>query len=182
MNKREFGMFINALKTFYPREKLLPNQEAMELWYEMLKDISYQAASKALQKWVATEKWSPTIADIRSTVSGLENETAEDWASAWQEVTRAISRCGIYRETEALESMDEITRECVKAIGWKNICNSEEIGVERGHFRTMYEQRSEKVNAAKSIPDRLRSPIESRLAEGNNNVLSMGEVLKGLTG
>ena len=34
MNKQEFSLFTMALKTYYPRENLLPNTQAMELWYQ----------------------------------------------------------------------------------------------------------------------------------------------------
>ena len=50
VDKKEFGMFTAALKTYYPREdKLLPNQEAMELWYRQLQDIPYIVAETADQ-------------------------------------------------------------------------------------------------------------------------------------
>ena len=163
MEPKEFGMWADALKTYYPRERILPNKQAMDLWYQMLRDINYQDATKALQRWVATERWSPSIADIRKTVAGLTDTTLGDWASAWNEVTRAVHRCGSYRESEALESMDAMTRECVLAIGWQNICNSTEIGVERGHFRTMYEQRRERVLKARSTPQKLQTTVEAML-------------------
>lgn len=165
MNSKQFSDWADALKTYYPREHLFPNDQSMSLWYQMLKDLDYNDAVKALQRWVATERWSPSIADIRGMVNQMSDSTVGDWSSAWDEVTRAINRCGIYRESEALDSMSETTKECVKAIGWKNICNSEEIGVERGHFRTMFEQRNQRIRTTKSIPDWLRSPVETKVLD-----------------
>ena len=65
MNRKEFALFASALRTYYPREKLLPNEQAMELWFNQLQDIPYKVAELTLNKWVATNKWSPSIADIR---------------------------------------------------------------------------------------------------------------------
>ena len=57
MNKKEFGIFAAALKTYYPKEQILPNQQAMELWYRELCDIPYITAEAALRKWVVISKW-----------------------------------------------------------------------------------------------------------------------------
>jgi len=155
MNKKEFAIFTDAMRTYYPKEKVLPNEQAMALWYDRLKDLDYQDAANALNRWVSTEKWSPSIADIRKAVSEMRRDTVDDWTEGWNQVTRAISKYGYPDEPGALASMNEITRDCVKAIGWKNICDSEEIGVERGHFRMMYEQRKERVRKLEVIPDAL---------------------------
>lgn len=167
MTKQEFGIIANALKTYYPRERILPNKEALELWYERLKDLNYQDVSMALNRWVDEEKWSPSIADIRSMCVKInDSESSNEWVDAWGEVERAIRNHGYYREQAALDSMSPITRLCVKAIGWKNICLSEEIGVERGHFRSMYESKSKSVQKAKQIQHSLRTPDESNMLDG----------------
>lgn len=172
MDKKEFAVFVNAMRTYFPREKLLPNNAAMELWFDALQDLDYRAASDALKRWAATEKWSPSIADIRSGVSQVYNpEVALDWADGWQEVTRAISKYGSWNKSAALESMSPVTRQCVMSIGWENICGSENISVERGHFRTMFSEKTERREKARQIPDSLKSPAEKML-------LDFGERLK----
>ena len=71
MTRDEFSIFANALRTYYAKENLLPNKQAMELWYQALKDLSYSLASAALGKWSQTSRWSPTIADIRETAADI---------------------------------------------------------------------------------------------------------------
>lgn len=175
MDFKQFVKWADALKTYFPREKLLPSKEAMTLWYQMLKDIEYMDAVNALNRWVSTERWSPSIADIRKTVAEMHRDTVDDWTEGWNQVTRAISKYGYTDQPGALASMDDITRECVKAIGWTNICNSEEIGVERGHFRTMYEQRKDRVRKSEVIPNALKNPVELKL-------VGVGKSLDELTG
>ena len=77
MDKKEFGLFAMALKTYYPKEQLLPNTQAMELWYKHLKDIPLPIAEMALQKWVATNKWSPTICEIYDKIEKIHWEAYE---------------------------------------------------------------------------------------------------------
>ena len=71
MDKKEFATFTMALKTYYPRENLLPNDQAMTLWFSQLQDIPFEVAQAGLQKWVATNKWSPSIADIREMYTSI---------------------------------------------------------------------------------------------------------------
>lgn len=77
MTKKEFATFAMALQTYFPREQLLPNQQAMELWYMQLKYLPLPIAEMALQKWVATNKWSPSISEILSKVEKIHWEAYE---------------------------------------------------------------------------------------------------------
>ena len=76
MTPKEFSSFVMALRTYYSKENILPNEQAIKLWYEELKDIPSFVADAALRKWVATNKWSPTIAEIRATAT--EIQTGDD--------------------------------------------------------------------------------------------------------
>lgn len=159
MNKKEFALFASALRTYYPREKLLPNEQAMELWFNQLQDIPYKLAELTLNTWVATNKWSPSIADIREKATGLTHGAVKDWGEAWQEVLRAISKYGQYQELEALESMSETTRRVVDRLGFRNICLSEEIQVDRANFRMIYEQETQREKEEAQIPQKLKALI-----------------------
>lgn len=159
MDKKEFSIFVMALKTFYPRENLLPNNQAMELWYRQLQDIPYQIAEAALNKWVATNKWSPSIADIREIATSIKLGDVPDWGEGWNQVQSAIRRFGMYRVDEAMNSFDPLTRECVERLGFKNICISENPATERANFRMVYEQLAQRKHVDAQIPDNLKQLI-----------------------
>lgn len=159
MDKKEFATFAMALKTYYPKEQLLPNQQAMELWYKQLEDIPYHVAETALQKWVAINKWSPSIAEIREAVTDISKERIPDWSEAWENVLKAVRTYGSYQPVEALESLDERTRSCVRRIGFRNICMSENISVERANFRRIYEATAERDAQEMALPAPLREKI-----------------------
>lgn len=159
MDRKEFATFAAALRTFYPKEQLLPNQQAMELWYKQLEDIPYHVAETALQKWVATNKWSPSIAEIREAVTDISKERIPDWSEAWENVLKAVRTYGSYQPVEALESLDERTRACVRRIGFRNICMSENISVERANFRRIYEATAERDAQEMALPAPLREKI-----------------------
>lgn len=161
MEKREFAVFVSALKTYFPKENLLPNDQAMELWFRQLQDIPYQVAELALNKWVATNKWSPSIAEIREQAAAIKCGEKPLWSDGWEEVLRAIKSYGSYRETEALQSMTETTRQAVKRLGFRNICMSENIMADRANFRMIFEQIADREHKTQQLPVQLTNLIEA---------------------
>jgi hypothetical protein len=161
MNKKEFAIFASALRTYYPKENLLPNEQAMQLWFNQLNDIPYKVAEVTLNKWVATNKWSPSIADIREQAAGLTQGEAKEWGDAWEEILRAISKYGSYREDEALASLDDTTRTVVRRLGFRNLCFSEEIQVDRANFRMIYEQQLHRDKQDAQLPPKLKALISN---------------------
>lgn len=71
MTKAEFADIAAAMRTYYPREQLLPNDQAMTRWYEMLEEYNAAAVEKALKHWVRTNKYSPSIAELRDLAQGV---------------------------------------------------------------------------------------------------------------
>lgn len=161
MSKKEFSLFVMALKTYYPREKLLPNEQAIELWYRQLQDIPYNIAEAALNKWVATNKWPPTIAEIREMAVTVKHGEIPDWGNGWEQVLKAIRHFGMYREAEAMASLDSITKQCVERLGFRNICLSENISADRANFRIIYEQLQERKMKEQQIPVALQQLMQS---------------------
>ena len=139
MTKQEFATWAMALKTYYAKEQLLPNPQAMELWFRELQDIPVEVADAALRKWVSTNKWSPTIAEIREVAANVRNGELPDWSEGWEQVQSAIRKFGYMEPRKAMESFDPITRECVKRLGFVKLCQSENSTADRANFRQCYE-------------------------------------------
>lgn len=162
MNKAEFSKFAMAMKTFYSKESLFPTKVSMELWYEQLKDIPYETATLFLTKWVSTEKWSPTIADIRGGAAELDNGEISDWGHGWEQVENCIRSYGYYRESEALNHMDDITRQVVNRLGFQSICLSENINADRANFRMLYQELAQKKKSSQQLSPSSSQMIEQR--------------------
>lgn len=90
MTSNEFGTLAAALKTFYPKDNLLPTDKAIELWYEELKDIDYTMAEAQIRKHVATNKYPPTISDIRACLADFSPEIHLWTTQAWELVLNAL--------------------------------------------------------------------------------------------
>lgn len=165
MNAQEFANFAAALRTYYSRENILPNKQAMELWFRQLQDIPYEAAEAILSKWVATNKWSPSIADIRDGMAEIQNGGAvEDWGEGWNKAMAAIRKYGSYNEAEALDSLPPLTRETVRRLGYKSLCWSENQIADRANFRQVYEILEKRQVEDRKIPLPVREKIAGLMA------------------
>jgi len=161
MNKKEFSMLAMALRTYYPKENLLPNEQAMELWFRELQDIDAKVAEASLRKWVATNKWSPSIADIRETASTIQVGELPEWGDGWEKVIKAIRSFGMYRADEAMATFDPITKQCVERLGFRNLCLSESPNQDRANFRMIFEQISERKKKDAQIALPLKQAIQA---------------------
>ena len=142
-------------------------------------DIDYDVAQLAITKWVMTETWPPSIADIRSAAVGVTSVEAPDWSEAWENVNRAIRLIGPYREDEAMARFDSTTREAVRRMNYQSLCEMEsaERDIVRAQFRDIYNQIATRRKADAQVPVGLREAIRAmqigvpereRIAGGNN--------------
>lgn len=161
MTRKEFTVLCKGMKAVYPQPTFLPDADAYKVWYRLLEDLDYTVAQAAVQKYMLTNKFPPSVADIRECAVLVRTGDKKTWSEGWEEVMKAIRNFGSYREEEALESMSEITRKAVKKLGFRNICLSENITADRANFRTIYEQMAENEYTAKQIPLNLSKLIEN---------------------
>ena len=65
MKREEFLILAKGMKAVWTDPKFLPDKDAFDVWFEMLKDLPYREASIGLKDYMQTSKFPPTIADIR---------------------------------------------------------------------------------------------------------------------
>lgn len=161
MNKQEFSKIAMAIRTYYPNQNIMPNQQAMELWFVQLQDIPYKVCMSVVNKWVALNKWAPTIADIREGSVEIAEGGKKDWSEAWEEVLFNIREYGFHRAEDGLERLTGITRQAVERIGYTRLCHSENITADRANFRDIYNELSRREAQEKQIPRQLLEHINN---------------------
>ena len=124
MTKDEFKILCKGMKAVYTQSTFLPDADAFKVWYSLLQDLDYTIAQAAIQKYMLTNKFPPSVADICECAVLVRTGDKKTWSEGWEEVMKAIRNFGSYREEEARESMSEITRKAVKKLGFRNICLS----------------------------------------------------------
>lgn len=161
MEREEFKILAKGMKAVYTQPTFLPDADAFNVWYSLLQDIDYQVAQTAIKKYMLTNKFPPTIADIREYATTICTGEQALWSDGWEEVIMAIRRHGSYNEEKALESMSDITRQCVKRLGYQNLCRSESIEVDRANFRMIYEQIANREHEKAKLPQGMQQLIAS---------------------
>jgi hypothetical protein len=156
MEREEFKILVKGMKAVYAQPTFIPDQDAFNIWFGMLQDIPYDVATNAVQKYMMTKTFPPTIADIRSIASQTVSAPIEDWGVGWEQVTRNIGRYGMCtydpdRLEECMNSFDPVTRKVVERLGWKDLCMSENIMADRANFRMIYEQVAERQKKENQI-------------------------------
>lgn len=158
MEAKEFAVFADRLKTAFPKDNLLATRDQMDWWFDLLGDIPFQTAILALKKYALSNKFPPSVSEIRTIAADLTGERLPDADEAWGQVNNAIRRFGYMREREALNSMSEPVRKAVERIGFQNICQSpyEQLNTLRAQFRGSYEAEYRRSMEVHKMPERIR--------------------------
>lgn len=175
MTREEFLPLAKGMRAAYCSQSFLPDEEALKLWFRLLKDLDGQLVAAAVYKHISSNKFPPTIADIREQCAGLCEGEAKNWLEGWGKVVKAISRHGWCGEREALSALrefDPLTADVVERMGWKNLCMSENQTADRANFRQAYEAYSARNKELAKLPSGLAnmiSGVADRLALDKSN-------------
>lgn len=165
MNKQEILKAVAPLQLAFKGNL---DDARMRLYVEMLSDIPPQILEVAVKKLIMTNKFLPSIAEIRETAYGIKGvisgTAAPDESEAWGEVVKAIQSVGYYGKPKF--SHEAITA-AVNNIGWQDICMTTNDGMNtlRAQFRRAYQlaaqrQKDNRDNAVLGI-----SPSNEKLKQ-----------------
>jgi hypothetical protein len=155
---------VAKLAAAYPHAKLGTGEQlrnTLQVYAEMLQDLDYETTARAIAGHLAESKYFPTIAEIRQAVAAAKVDQPPG-ELAWSEVLAAVSKFGIYRTPVFANPCTAIA---VSNVGWKAICNSTTIGVERAHFLRAYEQARQLALRAENT-DRLLEHVDRKRLAG----------------
>ena len=117
--------------------KVFPDKDVdFDTTWEYLKDLKNDDFLKAINSIVMTCK------DINRATNMIalirDHAIPEDLSAgeAWLKVMKAISSIGSYGRPQF---ENELIDKSVASVGWRNLCMSENISVERAHFLKIYE-------------------------------------------
>lgn len=168
MERLEFMAIVKKLRGFYPASNIMPTEEAVEAWYEMLADLPGQAVALAVRDWTSREKWPPSISDIRNAVADIALGPVPDWSQAWESLRANIRRFGYYRQGEIMEALDPLTRKVTQRLGLTQIITATdgEYEVNRANFRQIYQTEAERQRNEALIPQAHKTAIEEMHKRG----------------
>lgn len=138
MEKKETAAILAILASAYPYAKV--SRETAAMYHEVWKDLSFADCERAVSAIVRTSEMFPSAAAVRKEVlrqGGLMSPTV---AEGWWQVMTLVREVGRYGRPNFA---DPAVQRTVEAIGWREICDSDNQGVLRAHFFRMYEKLAE---------------------------------------
>lgn len=174
MTRDEFKILVKGMKAVFAQPTFIPDQDAFNMWFALMGDLSYEVCNVAIQKYMLTNKFPPTVAEIRELASGVVNGDLLTWGESWERALNAVRRYGSYNQLEALNSLDPLTRKCVDSIGYMQLCMSENIMVERAHFQKIFEVMAKREQTDRQMPLQLQNAIKQIQLKSMDEPLKIG--------
>lgn len=138
MTDLEAKKLVAVLVAAFPTTKA--TMDTVGIYTRMLADLEYPAANAAVEQLLAISKWMPTVAEIRERALSLSVGDVKPGGEAWGLVLKAIRRYGYMRTPGIDFSFDDATTaECVSAMNWQELCNSENPTADRARFIELYD-------------------------------------------
>lgn len=163
MTRDEFGIIVKALKAVYTAPTFIPDKDAFNVWYGLLKDIDYQTVNKAVQSYMTTESKLPTIADIRSKAMQFNYSEQPNELEAWALVSKALSN-GYYGANEEYEKLPPLVQ---KAVGnpanireWSQL-DFKALSVIQSNFERTYRAVAKREDEVSRMPSQIRQLIQN---------------------
>ncbi|MCD8208516.1 MAG: hypothetical protein LUD72_11305 [Bacteroidales bacterium] len=158
---------MKSLKAVYTDPKFIPDQEAFEVWYGLLRDLDYRAAMAAAKAHMLTNRFPPAVAEIRDQCAKIALGDQMSGMEAWDLLYRAIQNSA----WEARAQFEKLPTDIQKAVGsanqlhsWATDENFSE-SVVMSHFLRAYDAvQARKREKAKLTPDILQ------IIEQNNSI------------
>ncbi|MCD8206800.1 MAG: hypothetical protein LUD72_02575 [Bacteroidales bacterium] len=160
MGKSEFAILAKGITAIYGN-KVIADQDAFEVWYELLKDLDYKTASAALQRYMMTNEYPPKPADIRREYTALTAEPQLDEMAAWDLVSKAI-RDSAYNYEAEFNALPATVQRAVGSSHQLHIWAIDEHyneGVTRSNFLKAYDNICEQEKSEAAIPEQYRQLI-----------------------
>lgn len=161
----DFRTIMRGLQAAYPRDNFVPNEYTFNLWYTTLQDIPYTSLLKASQNYIMTNKFPPTIADIRQLSYDMSSQPEELSSQAWNQLLRALRDAYAPNSEQVWEQLPEITRNIVGGYAafraWGNTELSSLESVQRPMFLKRYEEMQSRFRREAAIPSAIRKPLPS---------------------
>ena len=162
MTKQDVVKLFGVVTNLFPNDKRFMEADAnmVSAWHELMQDIDFRIAAKAIAAHAATNDYPPTIAEIRRFCIKTEGESAEE---AWARVLHAL-KDSAYHNAEKFAELPEV---CKRLVGSANVLKewaiSEDqtsISVARTRFLAQYDIEKRKETERKMIPEAIRNLLD----------------------
>ena len=175
MTREEVKLILATIAEVFPKNLMTTvTAQTVNIWAQMLDDMDYKRATIALAHWIQTQKYPPTIADLRE-LTAVQTTTNQMTAEqAWGKLQDAIRKFGYTMPKEAAEYLGEEIWTIVNRFGYNYFCQMpvDEASTYFAHFRNAYNGEVKKQNEQARLSPSVRIALDgmkqqNRLGDGN---------------
>jgi len=163
MTREQFGVLVKGMKAVYGDPKFIPDKDAFDVWFSFFADEDYMVVQGAIQKYMATNEYPPTVAGIRKILAQFtapDDEMSEGYA--WSLVYKAICNSSYC----AREEFEKLPKVCQKAVGryenlreWAMLGTDEVNTVIHSNFLKSYRVAKKSHEEFAALPCQMREQI-----------------------
>ena len=135
MQRGEAAKLVAMLSAAYRDAPI--SEATAEVYEAMLADLDFAAGQQAVQRLICSSKWLPTVAEIRAAAADVRHGPVRAGGEAWGDVVEAIRRVGSYRPAPTFA--DPMVNDCVKFMGWRDLCLGTNEAADRAKFVSLYD-------------------------------------------
>lgn len=166
MTRDEVKTILATMSAVYP-PNLMPSvtELTVNVWFQLMQDVQYQDAQNAVGAWLTTEKYPPTIADIRERLFRTESVSPDQ---AWSNFISAVRKFGHTEKDLARDRLGDLWS--IVGNDWMYYCTlpEDQIPNERSRFMRIFAAHQTKEKERAQIPAGIRDRLEKmrRLESG----------------
>ena len=180
LSRDDFKVIVASLKSAFPSWKM--DELTFNLWYTTLQDIPYPTLNKAAMNYIMTNKYNPTIADLRELSYRLSTDAPMLAPAAWNQLIRALRQAYSPDSEMYWDQLPDLTKKIVGGYStfrqWGNTSLESLESVQRPMFIKRFDEYQRREMADKITPVSVRPPqtaipetprpelIEEKRAEG----------------
>lgn len=140
--------------------KMMPDFQTV-VYFDLLKDIPFGVLKPAVLRAIeeSEQNFIPSVGMIRRLAAEAQFGVLPSWGQAWEQVIVCCRRLGRDRSKDAEEKLGPFTWRVVRQVGWREICDSETIGVQMSQFRDLYNSASQVETTNRRISEELRPVV-----------------------
>ena len=175
----EFSKLVGVLNSAFRQKDyvMIKDKAQAMIWYEILSDLDYDVARRAVMNLIAKSKFAPSIAEIRQEYALITNPQQMGEGEAWDMVREGI-RNGIYGATEEFEKFPDTVKRAVGSPAslsdWAMMSSADVETVVQGLFKKAYRVECEKENK-----DAVLGAIGTRAGEMQRLTETVAKLLEG---
>jgi hypothetical protein len=146
-----YDLVAELMAAYHVGAKVAP--ETVRVYAHDLADLPPSACALAVKTLRQTSRFLPSIAEVRQATAEITGGHLPDGDEAWGEVQRQIKQTGYYGKPRFSHPAIAAT---VRAMGWQELCASENQVADRAHFLTLYGTARRRLERERQVDPEVR--------------------------